>query len=147
MEQIITEYDKAKAKYEDIATMYNQTRTLNENVIMFIEALEENQPKDMIITDYSSVVFDVAYQYKPIMCYQFDKELFEKGQYAKGYFDWETSNLLKQTTNLNGLLKLIKQEHRNKYQIDPETKKAIDEFFPIRDNKNCERVYNFIKNN
>ena len=101
----------------------------------------------LIITDYSSVVFDVAYQYKPIICYQFDKELFEKGQYAKGYFDWETSKLLKQTTNLNGLLKLIRQVHRNKYQIDEETKQAIDEFFPIRDNKNCERVYEFIKNN
>ena len=60
VEQIITEYDKAKAKYEDIATMYNQTRTLNENVIMFIEALEENQPKDMIITDYSSSAESVS---------------------------------------------------------------------------------------
>ena len=34
--------------------MYDQTRTLNENVIMFIEALEENQPKDMIITEFNS---------------------------------------------------------------------------------------------
>ena len=54
IEQIINEYDNAKAKYEDANIMYDQTRTLNENVSMFIEALEENQPKDMIITEYSS---------------------------------------------------------------------------------------------
>ncbi len=54
IEQIIDEYDRVKALYDDAKLMYDQTRTLNENVIMFIEALEENQPKDMIITDYSS---------------------------------------------------------------------------------------------
>lgn len=54
IEQIITDYDNAKAKYEDAKIMYDQTRTLNENVSMFIEALEANQPKDMIITEYSS---------------------------------------------------------------------------------------------
>lgn len=54
IDQIISEYDYRKAVYEDAKAMYDQTRTLNENVIMFIEALEENQPKDMIVTDYSS---------------------------------------------------------------------------------------------
>lgn len=54
IEQIISEYDSIKAKYEDVKLMYDQTRTLNENVSMFIEALEENQPKDMIVTEYSS---------------------------------------------------------------------------------------------
>lgn len=54
IEQIINEYDRAKALYDDAKIMYDQTRTLNENVIMFINALEENQPKDMIVTDYAS---------------------------------------------------------------------------------------------
>ena len=54
IEQIILEYNKAEAKYQDIALMYDQTRTLNENVSMFIDALEDNQPKDMIITEYTS---------------------------------------------------------------------------------------------
>ena len=54
VEQVISEYESIQAKYNDVKTMYDQTRTLNENVIMFIEALEKNQPKDMIVTDYSS---------------------------------------------------------------------------------------------
>lgn len=54
IEQVIDAYYAAQAKYQDIALLYSQTRTLNENAIMFINALEESQPKDMIITDYTS---------------------------------------------------------------------------------------------
>lgn len=54
IDQIISEYDSAKAKYSDAKMMYDQTRTLNENVIMFIDALEENQPKDLIVTEFKS---------------------------------------------------------------------------------------------
>lgn len=54
IENIINDYNAAEAKYEDAMVMYNQTRTLNENVSMFIDALEKNQPKDMIITEYKS---------------------------------------------------------------------------------------------
>lgn len=54
IEQVIDAYYAAQAKYQDIALLYSQTQTLNENAVMFINALEENQPKDVIITDYSS---------------------------------------------------------------------------------------------
>lgn len=54
IDQIISDYDAAKAKYEDIETMYDQTRTLNENVRMFIDALEENIPKNAAVTSFSS---------------------------------------------------------------------------------------------
>lgn len=54
IDDIISQYDAAKAKYDDIEMMYDQTRTLNENVSMFITALEENLPKDIALTSYSS---------------------------------------------------------------------------------------------
>lgn len=54
VEQVILEYENKKAKYEDAKLMYDQTRTLNENVSMFIDALESNQPKDILITDFAS---------------------------------------------------------------------------------------------
>ncbi|MCR5702240.1 MAG: pilus assembly protein PilM [Lachnospiraceae bacterium] len=54
VEQVINEWKEKKAKYEDAKLMYDQTRTLNENVSMFIDALEENQPKDIVITDFKS---------------------------------------------------------------------------------------------
>lgn len=43
----------------------------------------------MLITDYSSVFFDVAYMNKPVLYYQFDREEFYSYHYPKGYFDFE----------------------------------------------------------
>lgn len=54
IEQIISEHDAAKAKRDDIKLMYSQTKTLNENVSMFIAELEKNLPKDVVISKYSS---------------------------------------------------------------------------------------------
>ena len=54
IDQIVRDYDMAKAKLSDIKNMYTQTRTLNENVSMFFEALEDNLPKDIAINTYKS---------------------------------------------------------------------------------------------
>lgn len=54
IDQIVKDYDMAKAKLSDIKNMYTQTRTLNENVSMFFEALEDNLPKDIAINTYKS---------------------------------------------------------------------------------------------
>ncbi|EAH6416950.1 glycosyltransferase [Campylobacter coli] len=44
----------------------------------------------LMITDYSSVAFEMAVLKKPVLYYQFDKdEFFAKHSYAKGYFDYE----------------------------------------------------------
>ena len=44
---------------------------------------------DLLITDYSSVFFDLGYMEKPVIYYQFDKEEFLKYHYQKGYFSYE----------------------------------------------------------
>jgi len=54
IDEIISNYDAAKAKYDDINVMYNQTRTLNENAKMFIDELEKNLPKEIALQSYSS---------------------------------------------------------------------------------------------
>ncbi len=54
IDQIITQYDAAKAKYDDIMIMYDNTRTLNENFVMFIESLEDSIPKDVAVKTFAS---------------------------------------------------------------------------------------------
>lgn len=54
IDQIISEHDAAKAKYDDIKIMYEQTKTLNENVIMFINELEACLPKEIVINTFDS---------------------------------------------------------------------------------------------
>lgn len=59
IDEIISDYDAAKAKYEDIEIMFDQTRTLNENVSMFINALEGSMPKNISLVSYSSTESEV----------------------------------------------------------------------------------------
>lgn len=54
VETILNNYKAAEAKYNDIDLMFDQTRTLNENVNMFIEELEDRTPKNVLVTSYSS---------------------------------------------------------------------------------------------
>lgn len=54
IDDIITQYDAAKAKYDDIKLMYDNTRTLNENFSIFIDALEGCLPKEVAVLDFSA---------------------------------------------------------------------------------------------
>lgn len=49
------------------------------------------QRSAMMLTDYSSVAFEMAYLHKPVLYYQFDRELVFGGQhsYQKGYYDYD----------------------------------------------------------
>jgi len=100
----------------------------------------------MLITDYSSVMFDVAYQKKPVICYQFDYETFRKGQHKEGYLHYEDNLLAVQTKTLEQTLNQLEAFNKENYMLSKEQCKKIDEFFPLNDAKNCERVYEAIKN-
>jgi type IV pilus assembly protein PilM len=54
IDQIISEHDAAKAKYEDAKLMYDQTKNLNENVTVLFEELEKNTPKEIAVQNYAS---------------------------------------------------------------------------------------------
>ncbi len=54
IEDLIAEWEEAKAVYEDAAVMYASTYQLNENVRMFISELESKMPSDTYITGFSS---------------------------------------------------------------------------------------------
>ncbi|HEH5350566.1 TPA: CDP-glycerol glycerophosphotransferase family protein, partial [Campylobacter coli] len=46
---------------------------------------------DLMITDYTSAAFEIAYLGKPVIYYQFDQEyFFNNHSYKKGWFDYET---------------------------------------------------------
>lgn len=99
-----------------------------------------------LITDYSSIFMDFAYMRKPMLYYQFDLEKFRKGQYQQGYFEYSKDGfgpVCKNQTELeNQLLKYAKEQ----LTIEEKYKKMEEEFFPLYDNKNCERHYQEIKN-
>ncbi|WP_257940879.1 DegT/DnrJ/EryC1/StrS family aminotransferase [Bacteroides muris (ex Fokt et al. 2023)] len=70
----------------------------------------------IMITDYSSVFFDMIYMKKPIIFYQFDEEKYRKYQYGEGYFDYH-HNAFGNTCSSSDLVIKELEKMADKYDI------------------------------
>ncbi len=100
----------------------------------------------MMITDYSSVFFDMVYMKKPVLFYQFDIDQFRKGQYEQGYFDYSNNPFGKCCGGLEGVMTELKKIIDNQYKCSDEFLKEHKRYFPYYDVYNSERIYREIKN-
>lgn len=100
----------------------------------------------MMITDYSSVAFDMAILDKPSIYYQFDEESFFNGghAYTKGYFDYRENGFGPVVTNREELLTELKCILANDGKPSEKILTRISNTFPYRDGNNCKRVYQAI---
>lgn len=106
------------------------------------ELLKESK---MLITDYSSIAFDFAYMKKPLIYYQFDKDIYYKNHFKKGYFDCERDGFGPVITLENELIKFIGNTLEK--NIDsPNYVSRSEKFFEIHDINNCKRTYEKICN-
>lgn len=121
---------KVKSKNIKILDMkYDIQKALKESAIM--------------ITDYSSVFMDFAYMLKPLLFYQFDYDEFRKKQYKEGYYNYSDGFGPVSSTSkelIISLMPVVDNGMDNKY-LD-----RMKKFFEVRDQKNCERIYNLLKN-
>lgn len=99
----------------------------------------------LLITDYSSVAFDVAYMRKPILYYQFDYQQFRKEHYQQGWFEYQNSFADVFTDEIE-VVKAIKQYINTGFALKEQHAKYIEKLFPYHDNMNCDRIYNAIVN-
>jgi CDP-glycerol glycerophosphotransferase len=100
----------------------------------------------LLITDYSSVTYDFAYMYKPLIYYQFDLEEFESHQYSQGEkYTYETDGFGKVCYSEEETIGIIKDIASQDFRISEIYKRRVDDFFLYHDNNNCERAYKAIK--
>ena len=97
-----------------------------------------------LITDYSSVFFDVGYMEKPVIYYQFDQEEFRKIHYQEGYFSYEKHGFGPVVKEKEALLKALHRCGENGFRMEPEYRTRLEDFFPVRDENNCERTWQII---
>ena len=95
----------------------------------------------MMITDYSSVALDFAYMKKPVVFYQFDVKRYREAQYQEGYLDYQTCGLGSWQETEDGAIEAVVKSARNGFRVDEAFEKAHAAFFPLYDDKNCERIY------
>ena len=104
----------------------------------------------MLITDYSSVFFDVAYMRKPIIYYQFDYKEFRKEHYSEGYFNYIDDGFGKVITEKKTLIHEIDKILKSGCYVEEMYEKRRNNFFEYNDKQNCRRIYEEIvklKNN
>ncbi|MGX6454059.1 CDP-glycerol glycerophosphotransferase family protein [Pediococcus acidilactici] len=99
----------------------------------------------MMITDFSSVIFDFAYLYKRTAYYQFDTDEYRSGHYKKGYFDYERDGFGPILTNESAVVQEIIRATDNNFKLEPKYEKRIKKTFEHTDNKNSERLFNILK--
>lgn len=100
----------------------------------------------LMITDYSSVAFEMAYLNKPVIYYQFDhEEFFNSHTYQKGYFDYKKDGFGPVVEDEESLLKELENLLQNDCNSFGIYKDNIDSTFAFKDGKCCERIYKVIK--
>lgn len=96
----------------------------------------------LMITDYSSVAFEMAYLGKSVIYYQFDKEeFFSSHTLQKGYFNYEKDGFGPVVENEENLLKQLENFLRNDCKSFGVYKDNINSAFVFKDGRCCERIY------
>lgn len=95
----------------------------------------------LMITDYSSVYFDMIYMKKPIIFYQFDYKKYRKGQYKEGYFDYFNNPFGNSYREIEPLMQELQNHVSNDFVCSESFLSEYEKYFPYSDTNNSERVY------
>ena len=101
----------------------------------------------LLVTDYSSVVFNTAYLDRPAVYFQFDRDRMLGGAHVgrQGYFDYERDGFGPVATDPDAAVKAITAAIRHGASPTPEYQRRIDATFPVRDGGACARVVEAIE--
>lgn len=96
----------------------------------------------LLVTDYSSVAFNVAYIDRPVIYFQFDRDEMLGGLHVgrKGYFEYERDGFGPVVTDLRAAELAIVAAIERGPEPAREYQRRMDATFPIRDGQACARV-------
>lgn len=100
----------------------------------------------ILVTDYSSVSFDLAYINIPSIYYQFDEDEVFSGShtYQKGYFNYEKDGFGPKVNTEEDLLEELSKFCKQNGVIEQKYLDRIKNTFAYQDSNNCQRVYEAI---
>ncbi|MBZ7993856.1 CDP-glycerol glycerophosphotransferase family protein, partial [Campylobacter sp. RM9333] len=126
-----------KDEYQKLTSQYVNFYNLSD-----ISLQEELITSKALITDYSSIAFEMALINKPVIYYQFDKdEFFANHTYAQGYFEYERDGFGAVVETEGSLIKELENLFKLDFNIEQKYQERINNTFVFKDSKNCERIY------
>lgn len=99
----------------------------------------------LMITDYSSVFFDMMYMKKPIIFYQFDETEYRKYQYQQGWFDYHNNAFGKTYDSSKNVIHELREYAAANFKIGDDYEKAYGTIFKYSDTNNSKRVFEVLK--
>lgn len=98
---------------------------------------------NMLITDYSSVSWDVYYMNKPVLFYQFDIDTYLNTHGS--YMDMEHDLFGDRTLDVNELIDLIEENIKNNFVMKEKYAREREKNFKFMDRNNCKRICTVIR--
>lgn len=101
------------------------------------------QKSSLLVTDYSSTIFDFLYLNKPIIYTHFDYDEFYSGEhiYEKSDFDYEKEGFGEVEYTLEDTVNRIIEYMENDCEMKPKYRERVEKCFKYHDRNNCQRVY------
>ncbi len=96
----------------------------------------------LMVTDYSGVQFDFAYQRKPLVYYHPDAL---PPHYEEGGLIYDTMGFGPICKNNDEIVETLCQYMKSGCKMQPEYVKRADDFFAFNDFNNCERIYHAVE--
>ncbi len=97
----------------------------------------------MLVTDYSSVCWDVYYMGKPVIFYQFDYDMYM--QVHGSYLDMEHELFGDRYTELDDVIEGIRKAIENGFEESGRAKEMRSKYFKYIDNDNSKRTYEYLR--
>jgi glycosyltransferase involved in cell wall biosynthesis len=96
----------------------------------------------VLVTDYSSMAFNTAYVERPVVYFQFDRDRVLGGEHvgSQGYFDYERDGYGPVVLDVDKAVDSVVDALARGRVPAPEYLERIEEAFPLRDGRCCERV-------
>ena len=117
---------------------FNKNIKINHNNEVDIQDLINKA--SLLVTDFSSIFFDIVYREVPIIYYQFDKENYRKNQLEEGYFSYEKNGFGDIFENSDLIVNKIIYYINNNFKVEDIYLKRMNIFFERKDKENSKRI-------
>lgn len=97
---------------------------------------------EMLVTDYSSVCWDMMYMDKPVVFYQFDRDQYLTAHGS--YIDLEKDLPSDNTMDGAEVIRYLKEYIDNGFSIKDEYKARVAAFYTFKDTQNSQRTYEYL---
>ena len=99
---------------------------------------------DMLVTDYSSVMYDFYFQKKPVVNFMFDRIEWERQLDGPPLVDFDHEFADKPVTEITEVIKKVDEYIEKKFEISDKSIEKMRSFFTFEDSENCKRIFDAI---